>query len=129
APALRADDACRHRLSEGKGIAESKHPITDLDVVRLRDPDGRQTLRIDLQYRDVGVGIAPDYLGLELPTVGERDPDRLRIFHDVVVGQDVAVLTDDEAGAAASLYAWGGHRLALEEILEGKALERNRLAH
>src|SRR5690606_13916933 len=63
------------------------------------------------------------------PTVGERDPDRLRIFHDVVVGQDVAVLTDDEAGAAAALYAWGGHRLAPEEILEGKALERNRLAH
>ena len=58
---------------------------------------------IDLEHRDVGVGIAADDLGLELAPVEQPDRDLLGAFDHVVVGEDVAVGRDDEAGAAALL--------------------------
>src|SRR5262249_41390514 len=62
----------------------------------------RQRLwRLDLEQRNVGLLVAADDLRVEVAPVGELDPDLVGALDHVKVGQDVAVLVDDEAGADA----------------------------
>ena len=84
-------------------IADGQHPLADAGVVAVAERHRRQRLGVDLEDRDVGVGIGADDLGLELPPVEQPDRDLLGALDHVVVGQDVAVGRDDEARAAALL--------------------------
>ena len=53
----------------------------------------------DLQHREIGLGVAPDHLGLEPRAVGEDDGDLVGIRDHVVVGDHDAGGIDDKAGA------------------------------
>ena len=70
---------------------------------------GERLARVDLQQGDVGGRVAADDLGRDGASAvavlvgAEVDLDLAGAFDDVVVGQDVAVGRDDEAGAAAAL--------------------------
>ena len=51
-----------------------------------------QVVRVDLEHGQVGAGIGADHLGLELPPVEQPHRHLVRAVHDVIVGEDVAVL-------------------------------------
>ena len=53
----------------------------------------------DLEHGDVGARVGADHLGRQDSAVIERDAERLRAFHHVVVGDDDPVRADDEARA------------------------------
>ena len=76
--------------------------------------------RIDLEQRDVGLGVAPDHAGGKRLAVGEGDGDLRRLGDDMVVGHDVAVGIDDEAGPER---VGARHRAALFRPLLAAALE------
>ena len=54
---------------------------------------------VDLDQREVGVRILADHLGRQLAAVLQGDGDLVGAVDDVVVGDDQAVVVDDEAGA------------------------------
>ena len=62
---------------------------------------------LDLEHGHVVRGVRADDLGLVGRAVEERDPDRVGPLDDVEVGQDVALLVDDEPRARA---AWRSRR-------------------
>ena len=62
-----------------------------------------ETGGVDLQHRDIGVGIGADDLGGELTAVEQADGDLVGALDHMVVGEDVAILGHDEPGAAALL--------------------------
>ena len=69
--------------------------------------------RLHLDQRDVGVRIGPDHLGAQAAAVGQLDRDPVGALDHVVVGEDVTLLVDDEAGAGAA-----PRRLAAAPIVE-----------
>jgi hypothetical protein len=76
------------------GCLSQPEPIADGDVVP--DPEvlgsakghGLQIVSRNLQHRDIGLWVGADQLGAALAAVVQRDLDFLRIFDDVVVGDD-----------------------------------------
>ena len=56
-------------------------------------------LRVDLDQRDVGVGIDAEHARLQAAAVGKLHHDPLGVLDHVVVRQDLAVALDDEAAA------------------------------
>jgi hypothetical protein len=89
---------------------------------------------VDLQEGDVGLGIGTDDLGGDGLAVIHDDFDLYGILHDVVVGDDVAVRGDQEAGSLALEHGLRSSRTTEwrtvaarhipEEPLEGAAFER-----
>ena len=99
--ALRADDAGRDGEVEAERVADGEHPLTDARASRRhRSASVGQVLLVDLDDGDVGRRIAADDLRLELALVVQRDRHLVGVGDDVVVREDVAVVRDDEAGAA-----------------------------
>ena len=101
----RADHADAHGVREAERIADRHHPVARLHLRRVAELHFDQVaLRLvdQLDQRAVGQRIAADDLGLVVDVVffaEEVDFDLGRAFDDVIVGEDVAVLADDEAGA------------------------------
>ncbi|MCY1511233.1 hypothetical protein D9M68_456410 [compost metagenome] len=107
-------------MVEAEGRTDGQHPAAHLELVGLADLHDRQILALDLEQGDVGARIGTDQLGFELAAVGQAHDDFIGIGHHVVVGQDVAILGDDEAGTE-------GLRLALTATL-GIARHRRHVA-
>ena len=80
----------------------STHSPTRASSLLPRATGGRSLASI-LSTATSVFGSVPMTLRLELPPVEQADGDLLRALDHVVVGQDVAVGRDDEAGAAALL--------------------------
>src|SRR5690348_17863612 len=98
--AFRADDAGSDRVGEAERRAECRHPVSRLEPRRAAEPRGRQAARLDLEQRYIAALVRADHRRAELTLrVGEPDSDVVGVCHEVRVGEDVAVLTDDEAGA------------------------------
>ena len=93
-------------MRQRRGIAERRH----------RQPG----LAVDLDERDVGVGIGADHAGAQTAAVRQLDRDALGAIDDVVVRQDAAVGVDDEAaaGAAAHRIAVVPRRPEVERLVE-----------
>src|SRR5262249_30988204 len=118
-------DAGGHRLLEAERIADRHHRLTHLDLRRIAERDRGQPGRLDLQQRQVRLGITADHVGSELPAVRELDHDLRGVLDHVVVRDDVAGWVDDEARAHAANAAPGLLLLTvlLEELLERIAPE------
>ena len=102
--AERADDPGCHRLAEAEWIADRHHEVADLKLIRIAEIEGDQSGGFHLQQRNVGAGVAADELGRELAAVREIDRDLVRVFHHMVIRQDVAVARiDDDARPRALL--------------------------
>ena len=100
--ALGTDDASGHGVLEAEGRANGQHPFTHAQVTHLADGDHGQVLGLDLEHRNVSLGVGPQHLGLQFAAVGEFDGDLLGPLHHVGVGQDDAVGADDETRALAT---------------------------
>ncbi len=116
------DDARGHGLAEAERIADRHHAVADPRLVAVAELDGLQRLvALDLQHRDVDLGILADHLGLELAAVVEDDDDVVGVADDVVVGDNDAAGVDDEAGAERLRLLRARARrdaVVLEELLE-----------
>ena len=95
---VRGDDPGRHRPAEAERIADRHDPVADARPVG-READMREVGPFGLQKGDVGLGIGADDLGVERAAVIHDDLDAAGIVDHVVVGHDIAVGGDEEAGA------------------------------
>ncbi len=94
------DDARGHGRADSERVAHGQDRVADAQGIGIAPLDGRQlVLRIDLQHRDVVLGVGADQRRGQLLAVVELDGDLLRVVDDMVVGDDVPVRRNDEAGA------------------------------
>src|SRR5262249_53100510 len=94
------DDAGSHGAAEAERIADRDNPVTDANLGVVGEVDvGELVGAVDLEHGEVGLGVGADQLGIELPAVIGHDREGLAAVDDVVVGDEVAVLGDEEAGA------------------------------
>ena len=84
-------------MGQAEGVADGHDPVTYGEAVRTSHGERRQSLLLDLDDGDVGLRVGADEGGLELPTVRHLHRDAVGPADDVVVGEDVAVGTDDES--------------------------------
>ncbi len=112
-------------------VATTQSPTSSSVAVAQVDVGEVGGGRVDLQQRDVGLGVGADQLGGELAPVGHRDANLLRPFDDVVVGEHEAPLVHDEPRSEAlALELALGHLTEelSEELLEGLAARPGRAA-
>ena len=101
-----ADDAAGDGVLVAIGVAHGDDRFADHQIARGAERDDRQLLRhVDLDHRQVVDRIGGNQLGHVIVAVGQRDFDLLHAVDDVEVGDDVAALVDDDAGAHAVYFA------------------------
>ena len=90
---------------------------------RFESPSGGdgQPGGLDLDQRQVHALVLPDEPALEAAAVGQLDLDALGVGDDVLVGDEVAVLADEEARARAAPLVGRRRLLALGLGLGGAA--------
>ena len=98
-----AHDALRQRALEVEGVADSQDLVAHSQLARVAERCCRQLVRggVDLEDRDVVGGVGPGDGGRRRGAVIETHLDAARAVHHVVVGKDVSVRIDDDAGARA----------------------------
>ena len=116
----RRDDAAGDGLADAEGVADGQHLVAHLQGVGVAQHDHGQLVELDLEHRQVGVGVGADHLAARVAAVVERDVDLVGAFHHVVVGEDVAVGADDHAAAQADLRLVGA--LVAEEEAEPRVV-------
>ena len=105
-------------------ISDGLDCLADLDLVGIADRDGLQALGLDLQKRNVVHAVRADDGGRVFLARIELHDDGpfVRIRDDVVIGNDIAVLRQDEAAARA--YAGRFHAPEVGCDLRGNAADR-----
>src|SRR6185437_1945827 len=99
----RRNDAGRQALIEAKWIANGKRLLSDLKIGTFSDGDRVKLFfwRVDTNDREVIIaGDANELRGIGT-VVPERDLGRVSILHDVKIGDDIAGIVPDNAGASA----------------------------
>ena len=95
----RADNAARHRLIEPKGVAYGDDKIAHPQRAGVAEIDLGELDWVDLDHRQIYLGIVADNLGGKDTSVRQRDFDFVGPLDDVIVGDDVAKGgIDDDAG-------------------------------
>jgi hypothetical protein len=96
-----ADDAGREGAVEAERVADGQNLLPDDEPIGIAERHDRQFLarRVDLYDGEVRIRIAPDDARRVALLAAEIDAQRIRPFDDVIVGQDVALLVNDRAGA------------------------------
>ena len=100
----RGDDPCRGGAVERERVADGDHRVTHADRGGITEGErvklvGRD---VDLQQGDVGGLVLADHLGrnrLRVVAIAELNRDLRRPVDDMGVGEDVAVVVDDEPGS------------------------------
>jgi hypothetical protein len=108
-----ADDALGGGAFQAERCTDSEHPLADLQAVGITEGHGRQPGGVDFQQGDVGLWVAADDLGRKFALVVQPDGDFFRPVHDVMVGDEIAVGGNDEAGTESlnrHALAATGHR-------------------
>ncbi len=97
--ARRADDAHGHRLAQAQRVADRENDVADLEGIRPAEADFGQVGQVDLQQRELGVGVRADQRGHGHAAVGQLHANLVGVANDVIVRDDVAGAVDDDAGA------------------------------
>ncbi len=102
---LGGNDAGGDGLRQGEGAADGFNPVADLGLVGVAELDGGQRgIGVDLDDGEVGGLVGADHARrtsevLSVGIGGELDVDLVGLLDHVIVGDDVALGVDDEAGA------------------------------
>ncbi len=103
----RAHDAGRGGVAQAVGVADGDDGVTHLHGGGVGEVQRRQLAgrRADADHGDVLAGIAADDAAGKGVAVVQAHPHRVGVLDDVVVGDDVALRVDLEAGALCALGA------------------------
>ena len=97
-----ADDAAGDGVLVAEGVADGEDVLAEEEVGGGADGHGRQRAAgLDLDDRQVLAAVEGDDAGGVGGAVEEGHAEGVHVQHDVVVGDDVAPLVDDDAGAHA----------------------------
>ena len=96
---------------EAVGIANGDGELADADLVGVAQARGAQLGSVNVDHRQVGIGIVADQMRIRAASVSQRDFNPGGAVDDVAVGQDEAVRREDEPGAAALTLAIGAAHL------------------
>ena len=121
----RTDYAEGYCLAHAEGVANSQYDIAHLGMLTLSDSDGGQLGQINFDHREIGLRISADHLGFGAPVVGECDFNFIGGFDYVRVGEDVALVADDDAGAEIVALL----RLALAFAFPAEEIAEHRVIH
>src|SRR5690606_24291456 len=92
-------DGIREQAKRG---ADGKDLLTGRELGGVAEGDDRwHSIGIDLDDGKVVPGILADEFGFDLRSIGEDDHERVAALDHVPVGDNVALLADDEAGSRA----------------------------
>ena len=93
---------------QAERIPNGQHPLADLQLVRVAQVRHRQTSGargVDLNHCEVRQRVHPDDFRLELALVREQHLDAHRPIHHMLVGNDIALLRDQDAAPHALPHA------------------------
>ena len=94
------DDAGADAVAEPQRIADGDHRLADHQVAAVAQLQRRQRLvAVNLQNRQIGIGIGADQIRRQLAAVGQLDGDLPGAVDHVIVGDDVSVRVNDESAA------------------------------
>jgi hypothetical protein len=114
-------------LAEAEGVADRQHHVADRDLLRVGEADRREVLELDVQRREIRRRIPAHDLRRRGASVTELHLDRVGTGDHVVVGEDVAIGAEDDAGAEGALDALARHaagNTAEEQVLEERVAPR-----
>ena len=111
---------------DAERVADREHDVADLHRVGVAERERMQIGGGDFEQREIARLVGADDLRRQRAAVGHLDLDVVRAVHHVVVGQDVAVGRDDDAGperraGAARLLALAATELIAELLAEESA--------
>ena len=122
------DDSGRNSGGETVRIADGQNPLADFELFAATHSDGLEVFGFDLDQSEIRVLVLSDDAAFILAIVVEFDQNLVSVFHNMVVGHDISVGSQDHARTCAA--ALGGlSRLLLarcalaeevaEEVFEG----------
>ena len=111
-----ADNASRNAIFKPEGRADRDHPFANLQFIRIALSHLWQTAGLDLEERNIGFPVRADQLGAEFALIGQLYIDFIGCIHQVGIGQNVAVGTDNEARTQRFRFEipWRAMRLACD---------------
>lgn len=116
------DYASGHRLLKAERAPDGHDPLTNRDVVGIAKLDRGEFASIgDLEHGNIGTRIRADQLSLILIAV-DGDLILLAALHDMVVGDYVAVIREDDPGAKPQLSEFVAAAIAsvsIQVVIEG----------
>ena len=117
-----AHDAECHGLADAKRVADREHHVTDLHLFGLGESNRGQLRQLDLEHGQVGIGIGAHHASRDFSGIGQCDLDLVDRFDDVLVGENIAVVADDDTGAQPLAALDAGIKLLAEEIAEHRVV-------
>ena len=96
-----ADDARGYGVLEAVWASDGDRYLTNAHAGRIAEPPVGESVRADLDHRQVGVRIVANQLAVDGASVGECRLQRAGTAGNVAVGDQIAVGCDDESGARA----------------------------
>ena len=120
--AFRAHDSGRDGGPQVIRASDGDDPLSEPELVRIAERHHRQAGGVDLDDRHISGRIGADDRGRIGLVVVECHFDFRCSVDDVVVGDYIAVLTDDHAGTAALLLSGLGLSFVPEEKSEERIL-------
>ena len=112
ASTLGAHDTDGNRGIESERIANRDNPFSDAHGRRVTHGQRGQVITVNLDDGDLRFFIRPDTFCLEFSPILKLNHDLVGIAHHMMVGQDISILADDEAGALPLLLETTGLSLA-----------------
>ncbi len=127
----RRDDAAGDRLADAEGIADGEHEIADLELIGIRQRQGRQLClaRFDLEHGELHALIGQQDMGGVFAPVAQHHGDLIAVLDHMVVGDDQPIGPQDHARAQRVLDPLLRHAAAeiiAEELLEEGIVEQRR---
>ena len=121
----------RHRSAEAERVAHRHHPRADLGRARSQLHERQVGAIGDLEQCEIGAFVRTHDLGVELGSIIQQDLHIDGVVDHVIIGDDVAVRRDDEAGALRPheprpltvAEPVVGLAEAAEELFKGRAFE------
>src|SRR5262249_1332780 len=104
-PADSADDSCCHGGLEAERAADRHDELADPQLRRVAKLGEWERLPVALDEGQVGPRVVADDAATDLLAIVQADADLLRLPNHVVVGEQVALRGEQDAGPGAHLTA------------------------
>jgi len=125
------DNSGRDGVPEPERITDRKYEIPDSNNFRIAYGHFSKPTGVDLEYCYIGGGVGAHNFRIQNLSAYQRNLDFVRIFNDVMVGQDVATLgIDNDTRTGTGNFTWSTIAIRnAEEAAKCVVTERRVLSH